>query len=52
MKIIINRTANFGTIDGVIKPNNELLSIVFKALKAGKAELMVDTNETLMYIIR
>ncbi len=51
MKIIINRGEAFGTANGVIKPTAELNSAVLRAIKAGKAKKLVDTDETLMYEI-
>ncbi len=49
--IVINRGLKFGTLDGVFTLNSELQSIVIKALKAGKAKKLIDTDETLMYKI-
>jgi hypothetical protein len=49
MKAIINRTANFGTLNGVIMKNSEINKVVFTHLKQGTAKLLVDTEETLMY---
>lgn len=46
---IINRTTNFGTLNGVIKTNTEIKKLVFKNLKEGTAKKLVDTEETLMY---
>ena len=51
MNAIINRTANFGTLNGVITKNNEIQSEVNKAIKEGRAKLLIDTDETLMYEI-
>ena len=49
MKAIINRTANFGTLNGVITQNEEIRKVVTQHLKQGTAKLLVDTEETLMY---
>lgn len=49
MKAIINRTAGFGTLNGVIKKNSEIQTEVGRHLKAGTAKLLIDTEETLMY---
>lgn len=46
---IINRNKKFGTLNGVIKLNSEINSLIFKALKAGTAKKLIDTDETLMY---
>jgi hypothetical protein len=46
---IINRTTNFGTLDGVLKSKSEIMKEVFQHLKAGTAKLLIDTEETLMY---
>ncbi len=49
--IVINRGLQFGTLNGVFTLNSELQSMVVKALKAGKAKKLVDTENTLMYKI-
>jgi hypothetical protein len=49
--IVINRGLKFGALDGVFTLNSELQSMVVKALKAGKAKKLVDTENTLMYKI-
>jgi len=51
LKAIINRLQKFGTLDGVIRLNSELNSLVIQKLKEGKAKLLIDTPETLMYEI-
>ena len=51
MNAIINRTANFGTLNGVITKNDQIQSEVNKAIKEGRAKLLIDTDETLMYEI-
>jgi hypothetical protein len=49
MKVIINRNSSFGTLDGVIKSNVELNTIINRFLKEGTAKKLVDTEDTLMY---
>lgn len=49
MKAIINRTANFGTLNGVITKNEEIIKVVNQHLKQGTANLIVATAYTLMY---
>ena len=51
MKAIINRTANFGTLDGVIATNEEIIKVVNQHLKQGTAKLLVDTEDTLVYVL-
>lgn len=51
MKAIINRGKEFGTLNGVYTLNSEIKKIVNSKLKEGKAKLIVDTDETLMYEI-
>lgn len=52
IKAIINRSLTFGTLNGVIKPNSEIMSIVNKAIKNGTAKKLIDTEETLMYELK
>jgi hypothetical protein len=49
MKAIINRNQTFGTLNGVILKNEEIRTVVNKSLKEGKAKLLIDTEDTLMY---
>ena len=49
MKAIINRTKNFGTLNGVITKNEEIRKVVNQHLKQGTAVLLIDTEEILMY---
>ena len=49
MNAIINRTQKFGTLNGVITKNEEIMRVVFQHLKQGTAKLLVDSEETLMY---
>lgn len=49
MKAIINRNEKFGTLNGKITKNEEILKVVYQHLKVGKAQLLVDTLDTLMY---
>ena len=51
MKAIINRGEKFSTLNGVITETNVLMLIIFKAIKLGKAKLVVDNDNTLMYIL-
>lgn len=51
MKAIINRNKEFGTLDGVITKNEEIRKVINQHLKQGTAKLLVDTEETLMYIL-
>lgn len=49
MKAIINRKANFGTLNGVIRRNEDILEVINRHLKDGTAKLLIDTEDTLMY---
>jgi hypothetical protein len=51
MKAIINRQQNFGTLNGVITKNDEIRKVINQHLKQGTAKLIIDTEETLMYIL-
>ena len=51
MKAIINRGQKFSTLNGVITETSALMLIIFKAIKLGKATLVVDNDNTLMYIL-
>jgi len=46
---IINRNLQFGTLNGVIMKNSIIMEIIIDAIKKNAAELLIDTNETLMY---
>jgi hypothetical protein len=46
---IINRGMIFGSLNGVLTPNAQVLSIVNKHIKQGTAKLVCDTEDTLMY---
>jgi hypothetical protein len=48
-KAIINRNKTFGTLNGVITKNSEIMSLVNKRMKQGTAKKLVDNDETLMY---
>ena len=48
---IINRTVNYGTLNNVITKNEEIRKVINEHLKQGKAKLIIDTDETLMYIL-
>ena len=49
MKAIINKTSNFGTLNGVITLNSDIRTVINKAIKNGEATKLIDTEETLMY---
>lgn len=49
MKAIINNGEKFGTLNGIITLNSEIRKEVAFKLKEGKAKLLIDTEETLMY---
>lgn len=51
MKAIINRTLTFGSLNGVITPNADIYKVVFSHLKNGTARLVIDSDDTLMYIL-
>lgn len=48
---IINLNSQFGTLNGVIMLNTEIRSLVLKCLKKNEATKLIDTEETLMYLI-
>lgn len=48
---VINKGKKFGTIDNYCFTTDKILSIVNKYLKQGRANLIVDTEDTLMYKI-
>ena len=52
MKVIINRGCEHSTIDGVIVKTSEANKVAISALKSGKAKLLVDNENTLMYEIK
>ena len=52
VRAIINRTKEHGTLDGVILKNEEIRKLINQHLKKGTAKLFVDTEETLMYILK
>lgn len=52
MKAIINRGTVFGMLDGVVTKNEEIRKLVNKCLKQGKAQLLLETEETLMYDLK
>lgn len=51
MKAIINRNSTFGTLDGVITKNTDIQKLIIENLKKGTAKKLVDTAETLMYLL-
>lgn len=52
MKVIINRGKKYGTVDSKLTTTEDLYKLVNMHLKSGTAELLVDTDETLMYLLR
>ena len=52
MKAIINRTVTYGMLNGIITKNEEIRKLINQHLKQGKAKLIIDTEETLMYILK
>lgn len=51
-KAIINRKLQFGTLNGVIMENSKILKIINDAIKKNAAQLVIDTEETLMYNLK
>jgi len=51
MKAIINRQSDFGTLDGIITKNTIILHVINECLKKGIAKKVIDTENTLMYIL-
>ncbi len=51
-KAIINRGKIFGTLDGVITKNQEILTLINQHLKQGTAKLLIASEETYMYILK
>lgn len=49
---IFNRDSLFGTLNGIITKNSEILKLINKHLKEGTAEKSVDTEGTLMYKLK
>ena len=49
---IVNRGQKFGMLFGVITKNEEIHSVIFKAIKEKRAEKMVDNENTLAYKIK
>ena len=52
MKAIINRGEQFGMLNGVIMKNSEVLHVILKHLMQGTAKKIIDTDITLMYILK
>jgi hypothetical protein len=48
---IVNRGQKFGMLFGVITKNEEIHSVIFKAIKEKRAEKIVDNDTTLVYKI-
>ena len=51
VRVIMDKNSGYGTINNVVTPNNECISLVIKFLKKGNAKLIIDTNDTIMYHI-
>ena len=51
MNLIINRNEKFSTYNGQYITTDEARKIMIKALKEGRAKLLVDSTETLGYQI-
>ena len=51
MNLIINRNEKFSTYKGQYITTDEARKIMIKALKEGRAKLLVDSTETLGYQI-
>ena len=49
---IVSRGQNFGKLFGKFVKNSEIHSVIFEAIKAGKATKLIDTEFTLMYRIK
>lgn len=49
MNAIINRGQTYGLLNDKICLNEEIIKIVSLYLKVGKARLVLDTDDTLMY---
>ena len=48
---IVNRGQKFGMLFGVITKNEDIHSVIFKAIKEKRAEKIVDNDTTLAYKI-
>lgn len=51
MNLIINRNEKFSTFNGKYITTDEARKIMIKALKEGRAKLLIDSTETLGYQI-
>lgn len=49
MKAIVNRNQTYGTLNGVMTENTTVRKEINSKLREGKAKLLIDTEETLMY---
>lgn len=49
MRAIINKGQQFGTLNGVITPTEQILNVINQNLKQGTAKLLIDSDNTLMY---
>ena len=52
MRAIINRGMKWGTLNGVIMFNTDIMKKVNEYLKQGKAKLLLDSEDTLMYLLQ
>ncbi len=48
---IVSRGQNFGMLFGKFTKNSEIHTVIYEAIKAGKATKILDTEFTLMYRI-
>jgi hypothetical protein len=51
MKAIVNRNSKFGYLDGKFVKNEEVHDAIYIHLKKGTAKKIIDTDNTLMYIL-
>jgi hypothetical protein len=51
MKAIINRGSKFGYLDGKFLKNEKVHDAIYIHLKKGTAKKIIDTENTLMYIL-
>lgn len=49
MKAIIIKNKKFGSLNGEIIRNSEILTKVNQHIKSGTARILIDTEDTLMY---
>jgi hypothetical protein len=51
MNLVIHRGQPFSQFKGTYIPTTEALAIMYRALKEGKAKKIIDTEDTLGFII-